>query len=136
MPNNQRLTHSHIQETNGSTKLENLDISRGFGKHLCSSSNYYLFFILFIRYFLYLHFKCYQLSWFPHQQILYPLTLPHSHPLTSTCLSWYFPTLGHPAFPGPRASLPIDVQKCHSLLFMQQEPWVPPCALFGWWFSP
>jgi hypothetical protein len=45
------------------------------------------------------------------------------------------PTLGHRAFPGPRPSLPIDVQQGHPLLHMKLEPWVPPCVLFGWWFS-
>jgi hypothetical protein len=44
--------------------------------------------------------------------------------------------LGHQAFTGLRASLPIDVQQGHPLLHMQLEPWVPPCVLFGWWFSP
>ena len=24
---------------------------------------------------------------------------------------------------------------CHPLLHIQLEPWVPPCVLFGWWFS-
>ena len=27
------------------------------------------------------------------------------------------------------------VKKCR-MLHMQLEPWVPPCVLFGWWFSP
>jgi hypothetical protein len=26
--------------------------------------------------------------------------------------------------------------QCHPLLSMQLETWVPPCVLFGWWFSP
>jgi hypothetical protein len=46
------------------------------------------------------------------------------------------PTLGHWAFTGPRASLPIDVWQGHPLLHMQLEPCGPPCILFDWWFSP
>jgi hypothetical protein len=30
----------------------------------------------------------------------------------------------------------IDARQGHPLLHMQLEPWVPPCVLFGWWFSP
>jgi len=44
--------------------------------------------------------------------------------------------MGHLAFTGPRSSPPIDAQQCHPLLHMQLEPWVAPCVLFGWWFSP
>jgi hypothetical protein len=31
---------------------------------------------------------------------------------------------------------PTDDWQDHPLLHMQLEPWVPPCVLFGWWFSP
>jgi hypothetical protein len=48
----------------------------------------------------------------------------------------HFPTLGHRAFIGQRASPPIDDWLGHPLLHMQLEPWVPPCVLFGWWLSP
>jgi hypothetical protein len=58
------------------------------------------------------------------------------HPPSPIFLPWHSPTLGHQAFTGPRASLPTDAQKGHPLLHMQLEPWVPPCELFGWWFSP
>jgi hypothetical protein len=44
--------------------------------------------------------------------------------------------LGHQSSTGPKDSSPIDVQQGHPLLHMQLEPWVPPCILFGWWFSP
>jgi len=37
---------------------------------------------------------------------------------------------------GPRVSPPIGAQQGHSLLHMQLEPWVCPCVLLGWWFSP
>jgi len=40
--------------------------------------------------------------------------------------------LGHRASTGPRAFL----HWCHSLVHIQLEPWVPPCVLFGLWFSP
>ena len=30
----------------------------------------------------------------------------------------------------------IDDWQGHPLLHMQLEPWVPPCVIFGWWFSP
>jgi len=56
-----------------------------------------------------------------------------SHPPTPTSLA--SPTLGKWAFTGPRAFPPIDARQCHPLIHMQLEPWVPPCVLFGWWFS-
>jgi hypothetical protein len=40
--------------------------------------------------------------------------------------------LGHQTSTGPRASPPIDVRQCHSLLPMYLEPWIPPGTLFGW----
>jgi hypothetical protein len=42
----------------------------------------------------------------------------------------------HITFTGPGASPLIDDGLGHPLLHMQLEPWVPPCVLFGWWFSP
>ena len=83
---------------------------------------FFFFFILnfFIRYFLYLHFKCYPLSWFP-LPLLTNLPTPASW-------SWHSPTLGHGAFTGPRSSPPIDVQQGHPLLHIQMEQWVPPCV--------
>ena len=67
----------------------------------------------------------------------YPLLLPLLTDIpTPTSWPWHSPTLGHKAFIEPRASLPVDDQLGHPLLLMQLEPWVPPCALFGWWFSP
>ena len=36
----------------------------------------------------------------------------------------------------PKASPLLDVPQVHPLLHMRLEPWVPPCVLFGWWFSP
>ena len=59
-----------------------------------------------------------------------------TNPPTSASLPRHSPTLGHRTFTGPRASPPNDVQQGHLLLHMQLEPQVPPCVLFGWWFSP
>jgi hypothetical protein len=59
-----------------------------------------------------------------------------TNPPTPASLYWHFPTLGHRAFTGPRASHHIDVQQGHPLLHMRLEPWVPPYVLFCWWFSP
>ena len=55
---------------------------------------------------------------------------------TLSCLLWHFPALGHQAFPGLKASSPIDAQQGHPLLHMRLKPWVTPCVLSGWWFSP
>jgi hypothetical protein len=47
-----------------------------------------------------------------------------------------FPTLGHRAFTGLRASPRIDAGQDHPLLHIQVESWVAPCVLLSWWFSP
>ena len=70
-----------------------------------------------------------------------PLKIPYLLPLlpktpTSASWPWHSPTLGHRAFTGPRAFPPIDDEQGSLLLHMWLEPWVPPCVLFGWWFSP
>ena len=93
-------------------------------------------FIILISYFLYLHFKCYAFTWFHLQKlpILSPLPMLINPP-TPTSWPWHSPTLGHRAFIGPRASPPIDDRLGYPLLHMQLEPWVPPCVLFGLWFS-
>jgi hypothetical protein len=44
--------------------------------------------------------------------------------------------MGHGAFTRQRASPFTDVPQGHPLLHMKLKPWVPPCVLFGWWFSP
>jgi hypothetical protein len=98
-----------------------------------------LFFLFFlIGYFLYLHFKCYPLSWFPLRKT--PSPIPSSLPLltkppTPPSWPWHSPILGHRAFIGQRDSPPIDDQLGHPLLHMQLEQWVPPYVLLGWWFS-
>ena len=65
-----------------------------------------------------------------------PLSHPLSYPPTHTSPPWHSPTLGHQAFTEPRLSPPIDIKQGHPLLHMCLEPWVPPCVLFGWCFSP
>jgi hypothetical protein len=90
-------------------------------------------FLIFIGYFLYLHFK-----WAPPEPLShFPLPLPSKGcpPSTPASLFSHSPTLGHWAFPGSRASSPIDAWQGHPLLHMQLEPWVPPCVLLGWWLS-
>ena len=85
-----------------------------------------------IRYFLYLHFKCYPISWFPLQKLPIPSPLSlFTNPPTSASLSWHSPTLGHRTFSGPRVSSPVNARQGHPLLHMHLEPWIPPWVLFG-----
>jgi hypothetical protein len=106
---------------------------------------FFLFF--FLGHFIYLHFKCYPFSWLtfpppplPRNSLSHPLCpcfYESAHPPTHFCLPTFtFTTLGHQTFTGLRASSPTDVQQAHPLLHMWLEPWVPPCVLLGWWFSP
>jgi hypothetical protein len=101
------------------------------------SSMKFFFFIpkvFLIKYFLYLHFKCYPLPGF-----LPPIPLFHPPPPAHPPNHSHFSALAFPwhrAFTRPRASPPIDVREDHPLLHMWMEPWVPPCVLLGWWFSP
>ena len=68
-------------------------------------------------------------------KIPYPISLPLLNNPPTPSLSWHPPTLGHPAFSGPRASPPMDAQQGYPLLRMQLESWVPPCVLFWRWLS-
>jgi hypothetical protein len=111
---------------------------------LRSSLHSYFFFLIFLFlldiFFIYIS----NVILFP----LYPPEKPLSHPSspcfyggaptpsTLTSLPSNFPSLGHLAFIGPRASPPIDVQQGHPLLHMWQELWVTPCVLLYWWLSP
>ena len=70
---------------------------------------------IFIRYFLYLHFKCYP------ESSLYPPVALLPYPPTPTSWPWHSPVLGHIKFARPRASLPNDGQLGHLLLHMQLE---------------
>ena len=83
----------------------------------------FLLLLFFIRYFLYLHFKCYPFSQFPLQKfhIQHPQLLPN--PPTPASWLWHSPILGHRTFTRPRASPPIDNQLGHPLLHMQLETW-------------
>ena len=93
---------------------------------------------IFIGYFLYIHFKCYPLSWFPLWKT--PSPYPPSPCLPTQPLQLpgpgIPPTLSHRTFIGQSASPHIDVYLGHSVLYMQLEPRVSPYVLFGWWFSP
>jgi hypothetical protein len=95
----------------------------------------------FIGYFIYLHFKCYPIS----QLSLWksPIYLP------SPCFYESAPSPTHSCFPALLFSYTgasnLHRSKCFSyhwcpkglpLLHMQLEPGIPPCVLFGWWFSP
>jgi hypothetical protein len=73
-------------------------------------------------------------SWKPF--IPYPCFYEVVSPPPTHSLLSHSPTLGLRDFTGPRASSPIDAQRGHPLLHMQLEPWVLPCILFGWRFSP
>ena len=65
-------------------------------------------------------------------QCFYEGVPPPTHSCQPTLAFTY---TGYPAFTRPRASPPIDVWQSY-LLYMRLEPWVAPCALFGWFFSP
>jgi hypothetical protein len=70
--------------------------------------------IFLIRYFLYLHFKCY-----PKSPPGPPPPLPY--PPTPTSWPWCSPVLRHIKFARPRTSLPSDDRLGHLLLHMQLE---------------
>jgi hypothetical protein len=59
-------------------------------------------FLFFIRYFLYLHFKCYPLSWSPLPKTFPPPSPPLlTNPPTPSSRPWLSPILEHSAFMGP-----------------------------------
>jgi hypothetical protein len=103
----------------------------------------FLLFFFLLFYWIFYLFTFQMLSPFPlsPSQPPYPiLSLPTTmrvlpHPPTPISLPWHSPTLGHRAFPGPRAFPATDVQQGHSLLHMLLVPWIPPCVHFGSWFS-
>jgi hypothetical protein len=67
----------------------------------------------------------------------FPNLLPLlTNPPTPPFCPGHSPTLRHRALTGWRASPPIDDWLGHPLVHMNLEPWIPPCVLFGWWFSP
>jgi hypothetical protein len=98
-----------------------------------------LYILYSIRYFLYLHFKCYLSPFLVSTLIIhYPLSPfppPPPQPTHSCSQSWHSPILGHRTFTGPRASPSIDDWLGHPLLHLQLEPQVPPCIFFDRWFS-
>jgi hypothetical protein len=69
----------------------------------------------------------------------YPLLLWGCSPTnlpTPTSLPYHSPMVGHQAFTGPSTSPPPDARQDYPLLHMRLKPWVTPCVLFGWWYSP
>jgi hypothetical protein len=100
------------------------------------------FFVFFIGYFLHLHFKYYPLSHFPAplqkppSYLLFPWFYDAAPPPTHSCL----PTLTFP-YPGASSFHRTKGLFSHccpirpSCATYAVEPWVPPCVLFGWWFS-
>jgi hypothetical protein len=78
---------------------------------------------LFLLDIIYLHFKCYPPSLFLLWKPPIPSSLPYfykgapppTHPPTPTSPPWHSPTLGHPAFIGPRASSPTNSRRGHPL---------------------
>ena len=63
----------------------------------------------------------------------YDSVSPPNHPLPPTCppitLPWGIET-------SQDQRTTTHVQQGHPLLHRRLEPWVAPCVLFGWWFSP
>ena len=107
-----------LRLAHGSTTLNRTPIK--LYNTILNHSLWVFFSCIFMRYCLYLHFKCYPLSSFPLQPPL-PFTLPLlTNPPTPASLSWQCPTLGHGVFTGPRASPLIDVPQGHPLLHMWQ----------------
>jgi hypothetical protein len=94
------------------------------------------FSFLKIRYFLYLHFKCYPFSYFPSQNPPSHSPSPCSLTTHSHFLVLALPYTGASSLTGPRASPLIDVPQGHPLIHMQLESWVPPCVFFDCWFGP
>ena len=99
--------------------------------HICCSENLHFF-----RYFLYLHFKCYPLSYFPPKKT--PILSPH------ICFPTYPLPLPDPGMPlywgieplqdqGPLLPLMTD-QAILSYICSQSHQ--SPCVFFGWWVSP
>jgi hypothetical protein len=104
----------------------------------------FLFFLFCWRFYLFTFQMLFPFLGFPSRN---PISHPpspcfyegSSHPPIHSCLTslpWHSPTLEPQAFTEPMTSPPTDARKGHPLLHMQLEPWIPPCVLFGWWFSP
>jgi hypothetical protein len=64
------------------------------------------------------------------------ITMDPFYPSTPILPPGHSPTLGRWAFTGPSAFPPIDARQFHPLLQLWLEPRVPPCVIFGGWFSP
>jgi hypothetical protein len=95
-------THSHILALafpcTGTHKvcLSNVPLLKCF--HFKVLNFFFKFFLknIFIRYFLYLHFKCYPPSWFPLRKPPIPSPLPlHTHQPTPASWPWHSHTQEH-----------------------------------------
>jgi hypothetical protein len=96
----------------------------------------------FINHSIYLHLKWYPPSWLPLYQ---PLT-PHLPYTPSPLTLWGYSPTSAPLLEHPRSLgiNPPQDQGCPLPLMpssatyvsMCLEPWIPPCALLGWWYSP
>ena len=120
-----------------SLQIEEFSLSKAFLYHfsthkISSQMKNTPFFSLLI---FYLHFKCYFLSWFPLQKPPIPSSLP--------CFYEGVPSTTHPLPPPcPRILLHFTgASSLHRTMGLSSHwcltrLWVPPCLLFGWWFSP
>jgi hypothetical protein len=108
--------------------------------NLCQILKTLVFVCLIFLYWLFYLFTFLMLFQFPLANLLSrPLSLPLwecSSTYTPTSPALHSLTLRHQAFKGPRVAPPIDAKYGRPLPNMQLEPWVSPCVLFGWWFSP
>jgi hypothetical protein len=103
--------------------------------HDSLSLGFLFFFLIIIRYFFIYISNVIPFPHFPSKSPPVPSPLPLlTNPPTPASLSWHSPALRNQAW--LRVSPLIDVPQGHPLLHMQLEPWVPPCMLFVWWFSP
>ena len=91
---------------------------------------------------LFIYISCNPLSWFSLLEAPIPSSLPvllyrcfHTHlllpPHPDISLHW-----GMEPLQDQRPLLSLMPDKAIHLLRRQMEPWILPCVLFGWWFSP
>ena len=100
------------------------------------SVHYFVCIFFFIRHFLYLYFKWYPISWFRfwNPPILSPHACSPNH--TLLFLSLRIPYNGTQSLHRNKGLSSHWWLARPSSATYGLEPWVPPCVLFGWWFSP